>query len=82
MWPHRVGVRLFRNKRGFANPTSWSTQSAQTGGNIMTSQQEYRQYNHPLRTNGNTAEIQQAGAESLPLHNRFVTPGFLPEVFN
>ena len=82
IWPHRVGVRLFRNKRNFINPASWSAQSAQTGGNIMASQQAFRQYNHTVRPNGNTAATQHGGAEALPLQNRFVTPGFLPEVFN
>ena len=43
VWPHRVGVRLFRNKRTFANTGSWASQSAQTGGNVMTTRQEYSQ---------------------------------------
>ena len=32
VWPYRVGVRMFKNKR---NQNTWSSQAGKTGGNIQ-----------------------------------------------
>ena len=82
VWPHRVGVRLFRNKRTFANTGSWASQSAQTGGNVMTNRQEYQNLLSARSTHSLVPVQQISGTESLALQNRFVTPGFATEVFN
>ena len=50
VWPYRVGVRLFRQKRA---QHTWNNQAGQTGGNIRTdgnvphgSQKQHRQGHH------------------------------------
>ena len=82
VWPHRVGVRLFRNKRNFMNPGSWSSQSGQTGGNVLTSREEYQNLMSARSTNSLVNINQPSRSESLAVQNRFVTPGFATEVLN
>ena len=81
VWPYRVGVRLYKPKRWQPKQNSWNQQSSQTGGNI----------NDQRRNNGTQQEKrpgpQQTGAQALnngdiDTQNRYVVPGFAPEVFN
>ena len=80
IWPHRVGVRIFRNKRNFLNPTSWSAQSSQTGGHVMASNSNVQRTQPMNRLNDVFTTAQSS--DLVEVQNRFVVPGFLTEVVN
>ena len=82
VWPHRVGVRLFKNKRPQAQQNSWSYQSGQSGGNISnqcTAHSNMQRANVHLNP---PAPLVDAPVTPLELQNRFVNPGFPTEVVN
>ena len=78
IWPHRVGVRLFKNRRNFLNHSSWASQSAQTGGNVVPS---YQNHHHSSRST-HVQSVHSSSADAVEKQNRFDVPGFAHEVLN
>ena len=77
VWPYRVGVRLYKNKRRqFEN--SWQQQSGQTGGIIHENRR-----NQQRQVFGNPRIHRPSQSDSvLSTRNRFDVPGFESDVFN
>ena len=79
VWPYRVGVRPFRQRRR-PQQESWQHQSRQTGGNIVMNHET----NLKARFQPPVPHISVTGQHSDPLNtsNRYVVDGFESEVYN
>jgi hypothetical protein len=71
---------MFRPKRVNQQRNSWSQQSGRTGGNIM-EQNRVNNNGHNQRMN-QQKEAMAVNDGYLDVQNRYVVPGFAPEVFN
>ena len=80
VWPHRVSVRLFRNKRR-TEPLSWPQQVRQTG-DIEASSRMNSQPFWKRPTVRQPQHVQQNVNSPISTQNRFVANGFEPEVVN
>ena len=89
VWPYRVGIRPFKQKRQ-QQPNSWQQQAGQSGGNVMMDQANNLRRNQPSGMNGprNNQPSGMNGARSMEdgahvnTADRFLAPGFESEVFN
>ena len=85
VWPYRVGVRPFKQKRNQYQQNSWQQQSGQAGGNVMMSQGNNQRRNQPSGMM-NQPSFQPSGtaasSSQLDTSNRYVVSGFETEVSN
>ena len=75
IWPHRVGIRLFKNKRAQPDLLSWNQQSNpnQLNQNAARNSTPMHVLSHPPSISVDSP---------LELQNRFVAAGFANEVTN
>ena len=81
VWPYRVGVRLYKQKRLNNQNQSWSQQSGQTGGNILEQNRNNRNSQN-RKYEKHTMPTSAMNDGYLDVQNRYVVPGFEAEVFN
>ena len=79
VWPYRVGVRPFRQRRR-PQQESWQHQSRQTGGNIVMNHET----NLKARFQPPVPHLSVTGqhSDTLNTSNRYVVDGFESEVYN
>ena len=81
VWPHRVSVRLFSNKRR-NGPLSWAQQSSQSNSNASNFEETPRPSWRRSNVRQQPPQPQLVEASPISTQNRFLTTGFETEVVN